>query len=98
MRTPVVIPPDPNPLTPEQYAKKLGISRKRFRELSAITDKALAEYAHKSIEELETEMDELGPLPDIFGTEGAPTVVSKKTSSRKTGSRRPAGRQSTKRG
>lgn len=45
MRTPVVVPP--NPTTPEQYAKKLGISRKRFLELKAITDKVLAENASR---------------------------------------------------
>ena len=42
----------PNPLTPEQYAKKLGVSRKRFLELMAIADKALAETAAKRAAEL----------------------------------------------
>ena len=45
MRTQVVVPY--NPITAEQYAKKLGISRKRFLELKAITDRVLAENAHK---------------------------------------------------
>ncbi len=45
MRTQVVVPH--NPITPEQYAKKLGISRKRFLELKAITDRVLAENAYK---------------------------------------------------
>ena len=45
MRTQVIVPP--NPITPEQYAKKLGISRKRFLELKAITDRVLAENASK---------------------------------------------------
>jgi hypothetical protein len=43
MRIPLVVPP--NPLTPEQYAKSLGISRRRFLELKAIAEKALADVA-----------------------------------------------------
>ena len=80
MRTQVIVPP--NLETPEQYAKKLGISRKRFLELKAITDKVRAENAHKSIEQLEEEDRELGPLPDIFATEET-AVDSKKSLSKK---------------
>ena len=80
MRKQVIVPP--NLETPEEYARKLGISRKRYLELKAITDKVLAENAHKSIEQLEKEDRELGPLPDIFGTRET-AVDSKKSLSKK---------------
>lgn len=45
MRTRVVVPP--NPLTQEQFAAKLGVSRKRFLELKAIAGRAFAQVAGK---------------------------------------------------
>ena len=52
MQTPVVVIPDS--LTPEQFARKLGISRKRFLEIKAITDKVLAENAPRYQTSVET--------------------------------------------
>ena len=59
MRAPLVVPP--NPITPEEYARKLGISRKRFLELKAITDKVLADNAHKYLDTGSLSVQEASP-------------------------------------
>ena len=50
MRTSVVVAP--NPLTQEQFAKKLGISRKRFLELKVITDRVFNDVVGKRAVEM----------------------------------------------
>lgn len=42
---------------PEQFARKLGIARKRFLEIKAITDKVLAENAARYQVSVETSVN-----------------------------------------
>ena len=63
---PVVVFPDN--LTPEQFAKKRGVSKKRFRELQIIAEKAFNEAASEKAAEMgvtvEEFLDSLRRTPD----------------------------------
>ena len=56
MRTPVIVPP--NPLTAEQYARQVGISRKRFLELQAISEGVFNDIVGKRAAERGMSIDE----------------------------------------
>jgi hypothetical protein len=90
MRTPLVVVPDS--LTPEQFAKKIGIPRKRFLELKAITDRVFADVVGKRADDagltipeylksLRTPPDSTSPAPEAAASNGKKTHRRSKASS-----------------